>query len=231
MFGYYGAKANIVKAYPKPIHSIIIEPFAGSARYALEHWENDVLLVDKYEVIINIWKHLQLCSDKDILALPRLKRGQCLDDFVFDCIEQKNLMGFIIGFGSTRPRNKATMWVEHRPNGINFALNRIASNLHKIRHWKIETGSYTDIPNQKATWFIDPPYQIGGEHYAHGNKFVDYNHISEWSKSREGHVIVCENTNATWMDFKPLITQKGIKGKSTECIWSNIPIVEQLKIF
>ena len=70
MWSYYGSKANIVHAYPKPVFDKIIEPFAGSARYALRHFEKDVLLVDKYEVIVKIWKWLQTCSEGDILGLP-----------------------------------------------------------------------------------------------------------------------------------------------------------------
>lgn len=231
MFGYYGAKQLLAKEYPKPLFNKIIEPFAGSARYSLEHWENDVLLVDKYQTIIDIWLYLQQCSRNDILSLPRLKRGESLDDYSFDCQQQKDLMGFVIGFGSTRPRKKATMWVEHRPNGINFALNRIADNLHKIKHWEIRCDDYMHLENEKATWFIDPPYQVGGQHYAHGNKAIDFKGLSRWCKSRQGHVIVCENTNADWMEFEPLKTQKGIKGVTTECIWTNIkPLQQQIKL-
>jgi len=221
MFSYYGGKTNVVKHYPKPINNKIIEPFCGSARYSLEHWENEVLLVDKYPVIVDIWNYLKNCSEKDILSLPILKKGQTLDEFNFDCDAQKNLMGFIIGFGSVRPRNKATMWVEHRPNGINFSLKRIASNLHKIRHWEVIQGSFESIENEKATWFVDPPYQLGGQHYVHGTSEIDFKKLSDWCKNREGQTIVCENTNADWMDFKPLVSQKGIKGVTTECIWTN----------
>lgn len=56
MWSYYGSKSKIVSKYPSPIHSTIIEPFAGSARYSLKYWENDVILYDKYDVIIRLWK-------------------------------------------------------------------------------------------------------------------------------------------------------------------------------
>ena len=59
MFSYYGSKSKIVDYYPPPKHKRIIEPFAGSARYSLKYWQNDVLLVDKYEVVVNLWKWLQ----------------------------------------------------------------------------------------------------------------------------------------------------------------------------
>ena len=54
MFSYYGSKSKLVKHYPPPTCNKIIEPLAGSARYALEYFEKDVLLVDAYEVIVEI---------------------------------------------------------------------------------------------------------------------------------------------------------------------------------
>jgi len=72
MFSYYGSKSKIVDYYPPPKHKRIIEPFAGSARYSLKYWQNDVLLVDKYPVIIEVWNYLKNASVNDILKLPRL---------------------------------------------------------------------------------------------------------------------------------------------------------------
>ena len=60
---------------------VIIEPFAGSARYSLKYWRNDVLLVDKYSVIIEVWNYLINASEKDILGLPKMKIGECIDNF------------------------------------------------------------------------------------------------------------------------------------------------------
>jgi hypothetical protein len=225
MWSYYGAKTNIVKHYPPPKHQLIIEPFAGTARYALEHFENDVMLVDKYEVIIKIWKWLQQCSPKDILSLPRtFKPTDSLDDYTFDCEESKLLMGFLIAKGVEKPRVKPTEWATvHRPNYTNFSLKRIAQNLYKIKHWKVIHGSYTEIENRSATWFIDPPYFAGGRNYVCNNKHINFSDLSAWARAREGQVIVCENMKATWMDFKPMLKQKGSRAKSTEAIWTNEP--------
>jgi len=223
MWSYYGAKTNIVKHYPPPKHGKIIEPFAGSARYALEYWDREVLLLDKYEVIVRLWKWLQSCSENDILSLPRrLQPGQTLNDFTFDCEEAKMLMGFLIKKGVERPGITPTQWVtKQRPNFTNFSIERIAKNLHKIRHWKIRSGSYEQLPNETATWFIDPPYEFGGHSYVFSNRKINFLELAEWIRSREGQVIVCENTKATWMDFKPMISQKGSKHRTTEAIWTN----------
>lgn len=218
MWGYYGAKTNIIDAFPKPKHDRIIEPFAGSARYALKYFEKDVLLVDKYDVIIDIWKWLQKCSKGDIKNLPHFfKPRQSVDDFKYDCIEAKNLMGFLIGFGMQSPRKTASAKrMIQRPNHINFSLNRIAENLFKIKHWEIRTGSFDEIPNQKATWFIDPPYQFGGHIYIHNNKQMDFPALADWCTSREGQIIVCENNKADWMDFIPIATHKTKNGFQKE---------------
>jgi site-specific DNA-adenine methylase len=222
MFSYYGSKGNVINLYPPPKHGKIIEPFAGTARYALKYFDRDILLVDKYDVIVKIWKWLQQCSEKDILGLPRLKEAEFLSDYKFDCEEQLLLMGFLVANSVEAPRNKATARATtHRPNNINFQLKKIASNLFKIRHWKVELGSYDEIPNQEATWFIDPPYQFGGYVYVESNKNWDYSKLAEWCMSRQGQSIVCENTKADWLPFYAMKDMKGSIHKTTEAIWSN----------
>lgn len=223
MFSYYGSKTNLVKLYPRPKHGKIIEPFAGAAKYALEYFDRDILLVDKYEVVVGVWKWLQQCSPSDILSLPKnLPLGTKIDSLQWDCKEQRDFYGFIIGCASSRPVGKTTVRKTiARPNFVNFGLNRVAKDLFKIKHWDIKVGDYRDIPNETATWFIDPPYQFGGDSYPIGNKKIDFKSLSEWSMERAGQVIVCENTKADWMDFKPMIKQRGSLKSSTEAIWSN----------
>ena len=53
-----------------------------------------------------------------------------------------------------------------------------------------------------------------------GNK-LDYPALGEWCKSRLGHVIVCENTKADWLDFKPMRKMSGTMYRTVEAIWSN----------
>ena len=221
MWSYYGSKTNIINLYPPPKEDKIIEPFAGTARYALKYFYKDVLLVDKYEVIIKIWKWLQKCSPNDILSLPRFKYGDNINDFNYECEEQRFLIGFLIGFGFTDPRKSATPRLRNRPNAMNYTIKNISSQLHKIKHWEIRSGSYENINNQKATWFIDAPYQYGGHAYKCNNKKINFNHLSAWSMERKGQIIICENNKANWMPFKPMVTQQVLSGKHKEVIWSN----------
>lgn len=222
MWSYYGSKGKLIKYYPKPIHDKIIEPYAGAAKYSMEYFYKDVTLVDKYEKVTAIWQYLQKCSRNDILRMPDVKPGLIINEQMFDCIEAFWLMGFMIVGGGFMPNRTVSPWGAVKYPGIR---RKIANNLFKIQHWKIINASYETIPNQKATWFIDPPYEFGGHKYPMGNKNLDFNAISNWCKEREGQVIVCENTKATWMDFKPIISQRGLIKKTTEAIWTNEPTV------
>lgn len=234
MWSYYGAKTNIIHLYPPPKYGKIIEPFAGTARYALRYFYREVLLVDKYPVIVKIWKWLQSCSPNDILKLPRFKPGQTINDFEFDCEEAKLFMGFIIGGGAQSPRIKATdRKTVERPNHINYNLKRVAGELYKIKDWTILLADYSEVPAQNATWFIDPPYEFGGAAYVMSNKKIDFKSLGEWIRTREGQIIVCENTKATWMDFRPLVKQRGSVASTTEAIYTNTnePYYEQQQLF
>lgn len=219
MFSYYGSKSKIVDYYPLPKHKKIIEPFAGSARYSLKYWQNDVLLVDKYERIINIWKYLQEATIKDIEKLPILKKGETLNDFIFLCKEEKDLLGFMIQAGVNAPRLTCT---EAGVRNQKTAKKNIIRDLHKIKHWTIKHGSFEELQNEEATWFIDPPYQFGGNYYIVNNKSIDYRQLGEWCKGRNGQIIVCENSKADWMDFKELKKIQGMAQTNTiESFWTN----------
>jgi site-specific DNA-adenine methylase len=215
MFSYYGSKSKVVDYYPPPKYKRIIEPFAGSARYSLKYWQNDVLLVDKYEVIIKLWKWLQQCSTYDILGLPNLFRHDDIRNFNI-CDDAKLLIGFSINNGSIAPKNIVADFQNWNAN-----KKQIAKNLHKIKHWIIKQGDYKELENETATWFIDPPYMFGGEHYKEPSTNIDFNKLAEWCMSRNGQVIVCENTKADWLPFKPMKEMKGCVYKTTEAIWSN----------
>ena len=88
--------------------------------------------------------------------------------------------------------------------------HRLAQQLGAIRHWKVRCGDYTKAPDIEATWFIDPPYQKGGEHYPAGQP--DYGDLAAWCRKRRGQVIVCEGDGAEWLPFRHL---RGARRKNT----------------
>lgn len=221
MWSYYGAKTKVVHLYPKPKYDRIIEPFAGSARYALRYFEHDVLLVDKSETIVEIWKWLQQCSPSDVLNLPKLKPTQKTTDYNLTKVERA-FLGFLVQRGVSRPGITTSAWKDTNSSPtVADDLKRIAASLFKIKHWTIQLGEYSDAPDVIATHFIDPPYEFGGHKYPHSSRAIDFTQLSDWCMSRKGQVIVCENERATWMDFKPLAEQQGIRRSSVEAIWTN----------
>jgi len=106
MWTYYGTKKKIAKHYPTPLHDKIIEPFAGAAQYSLygDNWKKDVLLIDKYDVITDLWKYLINATPQDILSLPDMGEGENVDTHTHLCKEEKYLIGFCINSGSAQPK-------------------------------------------------------------------------------------------------------------------------------
>lgn len=222
MFSYYGSKSKVVKQYPSPVYGRIIEPFAGSARYSLRYYDRDILLIDKYQTIVDTWHYLQQASPKDILSLPDVNEGDDIREMGLN-EGARLLIGFCINGGSIEPKNIGTDNVNRNFNSWNKDKKRIAINLFKIRHWKVICADYKEIKNEKATWFIDPPYQFGVEHYIESNKNIDYSKLARWCRSRKGQVIVCENTKANWLPFNSMKKAQGSRYVTTEAIWSNTP--------
>lgn len=232
MWSYYGSKSRVVKLYPVPKCDTIIEPFCGSARYALLYFDREVILVDKYEAVIKCWRWLQQCSPGDILGLPKLKQGMKISELNVS-EEEKLFLGFCSGIGNASPRNTVSSFSGEQHSRDDRKIKKIADNLYKIKHWHIKHSSYEVMGNRPATWFIDPPYEFGGATYV--ENYINFPHLANWCREREGQVIVCENIKATWMDFKPMTKMRGGNQKfTTEAIWSNEPTAfdyQQQKLF
>lgn len=228
MFPYFGAKRlNQIKYYPEPSHNTIIEPFAGSARYSFNYWQKEIILYDIDPMVCNVWKYLQKSTPGSILKLPDIGLGEQIPDYLND--EEKWLIGMSIAV-TDKPRKTATTfnhwnyknryiskYYNNSANPKKSVKWRIAINLHKIKHWKIYNKDYREIKNNLVTWFIDAPYQVGGSRYKF-NK-IDYSHLSRWIQKRNGQVIVCENSSATWQDFKLLYNSSASRfSNKEECI-------------
>lgn len=221
MFSYYGTKKKLADKYPKPISDTIIEPFCGAAMYSLysDNWQKNVILYDKYDKIFLAWDFLINAKISDINNLPDLIKGLNLDTLNISDAE-KALLGFYCNPASAVPKKTVTergakSWGRHK--------KYLIDNIHKVNHWKIYNKSYVDIENIEATWFIDPPYKYGGEYYhsSTNNSHINYNELAEWCKNRNGQIIVCENSKADWMDFKPIAKLNGQLHITTEVVYLN----------
>ncbi len=227
MFSYYGSKSKIVKFYPEPQYDTIIEPFAGSARYSLKYWDRNVLLMDTSPYVSVVWKYLIAASEKDILRLPIVESKVSLDTIKSLSVAERYLIGFYLCRGKAKPRT-----VGHGQNSWVPATRRaIANDLYKIRHWNFVNLSYETLSyTGRATYFVDPPYKSVQERAGNSDRYpewqVNYPHLADWCSERDGQVIVCETSGATWLPFRELVevnantNGKSVK-KNKEMIWTN----------
>jgi site-specific DNA-adenine methylase len=231
MWPFYGTKRHLAPLYPGPKYGIIIEPFAGAAQYSMyeDNWKKQVYLIDKDPKIVSVWQYLKAASPASILKLPDMYAGDSVNNFTQLSPEERWLIGYCINPGSSSPKITArasgnwSLPQAGRPSLWNRYKLEIADNLYKIRHWTICLGNYDYIHNpidDKFTWFIDPPYQFGGQYYRYGNSKINYSELAEWCKLREGQVIVCENSKANWLPFTPLAELNGQLHKTMEVIYT-----------
>lgn len=232
MFPFYGSKFRAAPLYSPP-GALVIEPFAGSACFSL-FWEPArVILNDIDPVIIAIWRYLQAASPAEIMALPDMEVGQCVDDLNLPQ-EAKWLIGFWLNRGSCEPKKTFTAFSARSDRSQLVwgpkARERIASQVDKIRHWCITEGNYQDMADLDGTWFIDPPYIDKGRRYKHSSSSIDFNHLGDWCKQRKGNIIVCENHGADWLPFESLGIIKSNRGFSNEVVFrtSNHQRLERL---
>ena len=234
-FGFYGGKWRTAPHYPYPRHSIIVEPFAGSAGYSVRYADHEVWLFDVDPYIAGVWRYLISASPDEMMGLPDLQPGQSVDDLKVPQ-EARWLIGFWINFAPASPRKRFSAgatrnrqyWSQFKgsPRPLVWGprvRERLARQVTKIRHWKIFEADYRTAQNPPATWFIDPPYQgAAGKHYRH--LIDDYPSLGYWCRKRFGQVIVCEGAGATWLPFQPFGAhksnpQRSSRAYSQEVIW------------
>jgi hypothetical protein len=226
-FTYFGGKWRTAPKYPSPVHSLLIEPFAGSAGYSLRHPAHSVKLYDLDERVIGVWQYLIGTNSDQIRGLPL--EVENVNDLAI-CQEARWLIGFWLNKGAAGPRLTPGAWMRSgiRPNSCwgEVIRERIASQVPAIRHWKAEVSHYLDVPTHHATWFIDPPYDhASGRLYR--EKVLDFTELGTWCRNLKGQVIVCERQGADWLPFEVVPWKhkalEGSRGKATsaEAVWIN----------
>lgn len=228
-FSYFGAKWRLAPKYPAPRFDTIVEPFAGSAQYACLYPDRNVYLCDKDPIIAGLWRYLIRTPEREILEMPDIHAGQCVDDLRLPCQEAKWLVGFWLQGATAAPANVPSTWMlgaaRNRMEGAFWGTRvrqMIASQLHAIRHWRCANRSFDEIPMADVTWFVDPPYQIQGKSYMCKSADIDFAYLGTWCQSLPGQVIVCENAGAAWLPFRDFATLSHARGKvkpSKEVVW------------
>ena len=230
LFPYYGSKIRAAKKYPAPIFDKIIEPFAGAAGYSCLYYDRDVILYDKNPVVVGVIRFLIEASRDDILSLPIIEPGASVDDYDIND-DAKHLIGFWLNNGASSPCKRLSAWGRSLwPNlPVYFwgerCRERLSNDVMNIKHWRVHLSDYANIKNERATWFIDPPYVKDGIHYKKSSRAIDYSELAAFCKSRDGQVIVCENGEANWLPFEPIYSVKGSgrgRNDKVETMWTKL---------
>lgn len=165
-FQYYGGKKGLARYYPPPAFGTIIEPFAGSAGYAL-HWatpQTKVVLIEKDPAIVAIWRRLQAPDAlEDVLSIDCPTLGDRTSELlvVAGCGGSQ----FFEMLRGATSRQVTSYMVQHWPS----ARSTLADAVRRVRGWTIIEGDYTDAPDTRATWFVDPPSSSANRKAPHGS--------------------------------------------------------------
>jgi hypothetical protein len=222
---YYGGKWRSAPKYPPPRHATIIEPFAGAAGYSLRYPDREVILVEKYHVIAEIWRWLIGVSVDEVLAIPEVDAVADLPAWVPQ--PARMLVGMCLGAIATRPKPVLARVIAERTTagsaeGWSAVMrDRVAAQVGAVRHWRVIEDDYDAAPDVDATWFIDHPYRgKPGRRYVCTSSKLDYPALGSWCRSRRGQVIACEAEGADWLPFVPFGQTTGVGGRlSREAVW------------
>jgi hypothetical protein len=230
MFYYYGAKHRLAPMYPEPLHSTIIEPFAGAAGYSM-YWlprveDLSTTLVEADARVSDLWIKLLGSSVSDIMEWYVPEVGETTDDwFIMTTATSNGVAGC--------QRMKVT---RRMPDLVASQKRRIVRILDSVRsRVTVIEADYRDVPNTSCTWFVDPPYDHShrggavsgsarpkGMGYGAGctSDLIDYDELAIWCRGRDGQVIVAEQQGASWLPFAPLVSHHDSLGRpSAEVVW------------
>lgn len=217
---YFGAKWRMAPKYPAPTHSTIIEPFAGAAGYSCRYPDRNVILIEKFHKVAEVWRYLIGASWREIAQLPIVDHVDDLPASLPD--GARWFIGFRITSAATSPRKTRTARATWDEN----TRAKLAGQIDRIRHWKVIEDDWFRAPDVKATWFVDPPYNNRhGDQYIHKAKHLDFDLLARGCRSMRGQVMVCENEGADWLPFRPFgsfaSSRADLGNRSSEVIWTN----------
>jgi hypothetical protein len=238
-FKHFGSKFRLSHHLPYNDELPIIEVFGGSAGYACRYGINkQVFIAECNGTILKIWNWLKICDYKEILAIPSetivrkywyskeesytgkartssvrlgLLAGKNIDDLDLNDNQKLLLKLWMFSKSSIKTVEKLNIIPKHGGYFTDNIKNRIANDIKNnvLKDWNF-VNSWEKLPNIRANWIIDPPYQNQNQlNKCYGEyPSIDYKKLGEWVKSLHGNVIAHELNGADWLDFKPFKTQK-----------------------
>lgn len=226
MFGYFGTKRRLAPTYPVPTHELIVEPFAGAAAYSMLHAHHEVLLIDADPNVISVWHYLQAATPAELELLPDLE-GNADDGYRYPITDCEDPRYWLMRWSAGNQHNSSPNVPGSRMAAVWPTVRaRLGRNVHRVRHWDIRLGTYTDAPDVAATWYIDPPYQhFGGSgNYTVSADLLDFTELGQWCMARRGQLIVTEQEPADWLPFEVHTANLNAGGDLvTELIYTNTP--------
>jgi len=217
-FPYYGGKLKLAADLGPPQRDHVIEPFAGAAGFSVFWQPPHVTLIERDPVVFGVWDYLRKVTAAELLRLPsNISSLDQLPSAV--CQEARWLVGFWMNHGLAVPAARRSNWAQQaRYHGRFWSKTiklRLASQVERIRHWKLIEGSYECAPDIEAHWHIDPPYKATGHPYRCNG--IKHELLAEWCLQRRGFIQVCEAHGADWLPFEPLVQvdNSGIRGRNS----------------
>lgn len=208
LFKWFGSKWTASKHYPEPIHDTVVEPFAGSAGYALRHHGKKVVLAESNRQVLTLWRWLALDATESLIREIPINVPEGTDireigltggqELLLKHWQRTNNVGdcwTVSAWG-----NKPGQWTEN-------TRSRVASERHLVAHWEFHDDAFRVMRAMEgpATWFVDPPYRFN---YGYRSAPVDYEALGAIVRGLPGQVIACEaacqKTGALpdWLPFK-----------------------------
>jgi hypothetical protein len=194
LFKWFGSKWSSSKRLPPPHFSTIIEPFAGSAGYALRHAHLSVFLYETDPWLRKLWQFLiSEATYEQVMAIP-VEIPVGTDIRHLDLSEGQGLLLKTW----QRTNNVGNCWTispwGNKPGQWTVSTReRVSRQVECIKHWTLCAGdAFTALSihkEEKATWFLDPPYEYN---YKYKSAPIQYSTFASLVHSVRGEVIACE---------------------------------------
>jgi len=221
LFKWFGSKWLSSKTLPAPQHDHILEPFAGSAGYALRYggFPRQVTIWEEDPNLQKLWTFLITATSDVILRIPL---GVPIGTDIRH-LEMSEGQALLLKHWQ-RTNNVGDCWTVspwgHLPGQWTANTRaRVADEVGLITHWKLEPVRW----DQEATYFVDPPYLYN---YRYRFKTAGFDHKALAAKVLgtlpRAQVIMCEalcqktHVEPTYLPFSYFGSRITSRRKATE---------------